>query len=204
LEIRKGAYLPHVTRTSGGIYAVTFRLADSLPHHILHRFTRERDEGLAAAKAGTGGLTDREEHRLSDLHADRIESFLDAGAGSCAMNAPPIAQMIADALTYFAGRRYQLHAWCVMPNHVHVLVEPLAGHRLNDVVQSWKSYTAKAVNRHLRRSGTFWQPEYYDHLIRDEEDYAHAVSYIAGNPVKAGLHGWRWVSSRSKGEADGS
>ena len=197
LDIRQGAYLPHVTRTSGGIYAVTFRLADSLPHRVLHRLTKERDELIAAAKACAGGLSEGEERRLASLHAQRIGDFLDTGAGSCAMNEPGMAQMIADALTHFAGQRYHLHAWCVMPNHVHVLVEPLAGNRLIDVVQSWKSFTAKAANKLRGRTGPFWQPEYYDHLIRDDEDYRHAVSYIEGNPLKAGLHGWRWVSSRA-------
>lgn len=109
-----------------------------------------------------------------------------------------IAQMVANTLAFFNGKRYHLHAWCVMPNHVHVLVEPLAGHRLPDIVQSWKSFTAKTANKLLDRSGDFWQPEYYDHLLRDAEDYAHAVWYVEQNPLTAGLYEWQWVS-RSTG-----
>jgi hypothetical protein len=70
------------------------------------------------------------------------------------------------------------------------------GHALPSVLHSWKSFTAKAANRLLGRTGDFWQTEYYDHLIRDEADYAHALHYLLENPVVAGLSDWPWVWSR--------
>ncbi|HAT10367.1 MAG TPA: isochorismate synthase, partial [Planctomycetes bacterium] len=98
------------------------------------------------------------------------------------------------AILHFDGARYRIHAWCVMPNHVHVLVELPPGIQLAGIVHSWKSFTAKAANARLGRTGEFWQPEYFDHLIRDQADFAHAVRYIEQNPVMAGLTAWRWVS----------
>src|SRR5215471_14113177 len=58
---------------------------------------------------------------------------------------------------------------------------------------SWKSFTAKECNRLLERSGTFWQEESYDHLIRNQADFRHAVKYLLDNPMKAGLKNWKWV-----------
>ena len=68
-------------------------------------------------------------------------------------------------------------AWAIMPNHVHVVLKPLAGQELPKIVQSWKSFTAKEINRLLNRQGTLWMDEYYDHLIRDEKDFANQINY---------------------------
>ncbi len=91
------------------------------------------------------------------------------------------------ALLAFDERRYGLLAWCVMPNHVHVLLEVRAGYPLESVVHTWKSYTAKAANRLLERTGPFWAREYFDRFMRDEAHLARTIEYIEANPVKAGL-----------------
>ena len=101
--------------------------------------------------------------------------------------------MVADALRHFDNQRYSLFAWCVMPNHVHVLVRVFPGHTLAEVVHSWKSFSAKRANELLNHAGSFWQREYYDHLIQDESEFERAVRYVAENPEKAGLRNWRWV-----------
>ena len=71
----------------------------------------------------------------------------------------------------------------------------MPGHALPDLLHSWKSFTAKAANRLLKRAGEFWQQEYYDHLIRDAGDYAHAMRYLLENPAAVGLRDWPWVWS---------
>jgi menaquinone-specific isochorismate synthase len=197
LEIRKGAYLPHWTR-DGAIYAVTFRLADSLPAHVLERWKLERHSIQARARESNRELTQHERAELSRLHGEQIEDFLDSGAGSCALCEPAVAAAVAAALRHFDGGRYELHAWCVMPNHVHAILRPLGEQALDAILQAWKSYTAKEANRLLGREGEFWQPEYYDHLIRHEDDYAHAVDYVLRNPEKAGLKEWQWVGCRDR------
>jgi len=80
-----------------------------------------------------------------------------------------------------------------MPNHIHVVVEPLVSKKLSEIIHSWKSFVAKEANKHLGRTGEFWQTEYYDHLIRDEAEYVHALRYVMENPIKAGLVKWPWV-----------
>ena len=197
IDRRHGAYLPHWTKASGGIYAVTFRLADSLPSVVLERLIRERDELRQEALHNPEGLIEEAERRLTHLFSARIEEYLDAGSGACWMKDGRIARMIAQSLIHFHQQRYALHAWCVMPNHVHVLVEPQQGWALPAILHGWKSFTAKQANRILGRTGTFWQPEYYDHLIRDESEYSHSVHYIEQNPTVAGMISWPWVSSRT-------
>jgi REP element-mobilizing transposase RayT len=192
---RQGSYLPHWTR-EGAIYALTFRLADALPRRVLEAWLFERRNIIRTAEQMNRPLSEHEQQRLQQLHSDRIESYLDAGHGDCWLRRPAVAQLVADALHHFDAQRYRLHAWCIMPNHVHVIVEPLPGHELPALLHSWKSFIAKAANRLLNRTGEFWQPEYYDHLIRDEGDYAHAMRYLLGNPVVAGLRDWPWVWSR--------
>ncbi len=117
----------------------------------------------------------------------RIEAYLDRGEGQAWLRDPRIAGLVQDALRHFDGTRYHLHAWTVMPNHIHALLTLTTGGDLSAVVHSWKSYTAKAANRALGRTGTFWQADYFDRGIRDQRHFAAVVSYIEENPVKAGL-----------------
>ena len=96
------------------------------------------------------------------------------------------------------GQSYRLLAWCVMPNHVHGLIETCDGSPLSGVLHSWKSFTAKAINLHLNRSGTVWMLDYFDRYIRDDHHLAATIAYIQANPVKAGLvknEGERFYSS---------
>src|SRR5262245_55899719 len=92
----------------------------------------------------------------------RIDAYLDNCYGSCFLQDPRIAEVVQNNLLHFDGERYHLHAWCVMPNHVHVLFTPVSHWELSRIVQSWKSYTAHEGNKILQRSGEFWQPEPYD------------------------------------------
>ena len=129
----------------------------------------------------------------------RIEVLLDQGRGERYLGDERVADVVETTLLHFDGQRYRLHAWCIMPNHVHVLVTPQGAHALSKILQSWKSFTANKANELLNRRGTFWAAEYHDRYIRDEAHYANALSYIALNPVKAGLcataEEWRFSSS---------
>lgn len=87
----------------------------------------------------------------------------------------------------YDGVRYRLHAWSVMPNHVHVLAAPLVPHALSAIIHSWKSFTALQINRALGRQGMLWFPEYFDRRIRDKGRFQRALYYIETNAVSAGL-----------------
>ena len=193
---RHGANLPHWTR-EGATYSVTFRLSDSLPADVVHRWVLERDVIVRRAAAAARPLSVVELRRLDELHSERVEGFLDAGSGECYMRQPRIASIVEDAMRHFDRHRYDLLAWCVMPNHVHAVLRPRSGFGLSSILHSWKSFSASEANKVLGRSGTFWQPESYDHLIRDSDDFGHAVRYVLDNPAKAGLSGWRWVGYRA-------
>ena len=90
-------------------------------------------------------------------------------------------------LPHFDGERYKLVSWTVMPNHLHLLVKPLAGNELSQIRHSLKSYTASEGNKILGRKGKFWQEDYYDRYIRNHEHFENTLKYIDMNPVKAGL-----------------
>jgi len=180
-RIRTRGYLPH-WETEGGIYFVTFRLADSLPQSVVRELRR-------------GELVKpKEERRL----ARKLENFLDQGAGTCILREPRIADIVASALRQFDDTRYRMLAWCVMPNHVHVVFLPLGEYDLAEILHAWKSFTGVEINRQLSRSGPLWQKEYYDHLIRDGEQLKRAIRYTVENPVKAGMTKWPYVYSSAE------
>jgi putative DNA methylase len=131
--------------------------------------------------------------------------------------------MIRGNLYHHNGKKYYLLAYCIMPNHVHALLQPTepvkaqspgegeevedARGPLSQIMHSLKSYTANVANRILRRTGAFWQRESYDHWVRDDDELERIVGYIAANPVKAGLvdepHRWCACSAHDRFLQDG-
>jgi len=189
---RYGAYLPHWTKT-GATYAITFHLADSLPAELIEQWRIEREKIIHNAALQHRELTSHERKELVRLYSDKVESYLNAGHGECYLRQAKIAETVENALKHFDNERYDLIAWVIMPNHVHVVLKSCEGFELSDILHSWKSYTASKANELLGQTGAFWQSEYYDHLIRNEEDFAHQVDYVLSNPIKAGLGKWPWV-----------
>lgn len=228
VHIRSRGYLPHWER-EGGTYFVTFRLAGTLPQSVVQEWKAERERLIAqyAMAPAASGHTDKVSAvpvafassrqiagrmpalralppavamQFRKLFSEKVDAYLGAGYGDCWLAQPPIAQLVQNALRHFEGERYELLAWCLMPNHVHCVFTPLGDYKLDSILHSWKSYTALQANRLLNRAGKpFWQKESYDHLIRDEEDLLHCVTYTEANPVKAGLcaraEEWQWCSA---------
>lgn len=187
-------YLPHL-KVEGGTYFVTFRLADSLPQDALERLTAWRVDQLRRLASG-------QSHELDARFSAELDAQLDRGGGACWLNDARVAGQVAESLRHFDGARYRLHAWVIMPNHVHALVQPLPGHALEQILHGWKSFTAHRANETLGRAGSFWQPESYDHWVRNETELEHYRRYTEQNPVKARLcgqpHDWPWSSARGK------
>ena len=176
-------YLPHFD-SAYVIQMVTYRLADSLPADVVECLKSEYPD---AAR--------------NPSFRKKIEEFIDAGHGACWLRRPDVAQVVLDSWLRFDQVRYLLHAWVIMPNHVHVLLQTIEPHSLSSVVQGWKAFTARRINEILGRQGAFWQREYWDRFIRDEEHYLSAIAYMHENPVKAGLvsqaEEWKWSSAGS-------
>ena len=194
--------LPHL-KSQGAIYFVTFRLADSLPAHEVARLKHERQAILEQARAAKSPLTWYEEQQLLAWYCDKVEALLDAGLGTCWLSKSEVAELIVGSVKHFAGQRYDLPAWVVMPNHVHAVVWPYPKHTLSEVLHSWKSYTGNEANKLLHRRGKeFWQTESFGHLIRNDDERAHLVAYVENNPVKARLcarpEEWPWSSAHER------
>ena len=179
-------YLPHFDAAHKQ-QLITFRLADSLPQNVIDAW---RDE--------LQGKPDEE--RKKEL-SGRCDRFLDTSRGSCLLREPHCAETVVATLRHDDGISYDLLAYVIMPNHVHVLIQQLQGKQLAKVVQAWKSVSAKRINALRSTSGTVWQMDYWDRYIRDENHFCQAISYIQMNPAKAGLveqpEGWpyTWVKT---------
>lgn len=128
------------------------------------------------------------------------DDLLDAGHGSCVLRVKDAACAVEDTLLHSDGERYRIVAWCVMPNHVHVVFEQLED--LATTVQAWKSVSAHSINAILGRSGRLWRREYFDRFIRGPQHLIDAIAYVENNPVKAGLaatpQDWPYSSARRK------
>jgi adenine-specific DNA methylase/REP element-mobilizing transposase RayT len=201
-------YLPHLKR-EGATYFVTFRLADSLPAEVLEQIEKEQRTLENQAASGNSSFTKGEKKRLEEMFSTRIEEYLGAGSGECWLRRPEIARVVRDALEHFDKSRYDLHAWVIMPNHVHVLVTPRPGCTLSSILHAWKSFTANEANEMLGRQGSsFWQRESYDHLVRNEKEFCHFLEYIRQNPVKARLcsqpEEWPYLGGPAWGAEEGS
>ncbi len=138
-------------------------------------------------------LSIAEQNRVVKLFSEKMDRYLDAGRGNCLLNDFDAARAVRDVLLHFDGKKYQLLAWCVMPNHVHVVYRAFREYDIAAIVGGWKSFSARQVNAVLGRAGPIWQREYYDHLIRFPGELSRVVRYLAENPAKAGLKDWPWV-----------
>ncbi len=175
--------LPHWTQ-DGCTYFVTFRLADSIPQSRIKEYEALRQKWEEHHQPP---YSKKEQERFNELFSDRVNEWLDDGAGSCCFRDPVLSKIVADTLTHFEGERYLLDAWVVMPNHVHVLVTPLNQNPLADILHSWKSFSANAINRKLGETGPLWKKEYYDHIVRNRDEWVRIRKYIQANPAKAGI-----------------
>ena len=191
--VRRGS-LPHWYQP-GVTCFVTFRSDDSVPRDLARSWYGRREHWLRVH-----GLDPASPHWKAKLQEDpqlekefsqtftrEFMEYLDRGYGECLLRDPELAEIVANALRHFDGTRYWLGDFIVMPNHVHAIVCMLGSTELQPQCDSWKSYTARAINRKLGRKGRFWQAESFDHLVRSPDQFDYLRRYIAENPEKAKL-----------------
>src|SRR5262245_51785328 len=221
---------PHLHPPSTTLF-ITFRLANSISRATL--------ESYHAAKVWLEAESDRlrklrlnrdspellaHERRLVQFRRQWLKRFEEILHRECTgptwLRDDRVAALVADALHWRDGVTYRLDAYCIMSNHVHLVIAPHLSERslreksandgkvvyesedppLNVIMHSLKSWTAHQANALLGRRGQFWAHESYDHMVRDDDEYHRIVSYVLKNPVKAGLvqhwQEWRWSWKR--------
>jgi len=172
--------LPHWQQVQR-LYFVTFRLADSIPQERLEQIKAQRKEWNCR---NSQPYSESQLVEYYMLFSKRVEDWLDDHYGKCVLGLPECRSIVADAMEYFNGKRYELDHWVIMPNHVHVLVMPLAEHVLSDICHNWKSYTAHQINKCLGNVGQLWQHESFDHIVRSEMQLEKFREYIGANASK--------------------
>lgn len=189
-EIRKhGNRLPHWQQTHTA-YFVTFRLADSIPSNLLSQWREDRDGWLVEHPKPWSKETEMSYHLK---FSSRIDQWMDQGYGSCLLADSLMAEKVGETLLMKDGDEYQLHSWVVMPNHVHVLFSSATGQTLPKIVASWKRFSATKIHKTAGSSGSLWQKDYFDRLIRDWDHFMNVARYIRRNPGKAGLRDGGYV-----------
>ena len=169
------------------------------------------------------------EQRVQEFHREWFARFEDVlhqvAFGPTWLREDRVAEIVAEALNYRDGRVYRLDAYCIMSNHVHAVFAPFLSEQelievspvesatgrlqffsrhppLDAIMKSLKGRTAHEAIRALGRGGTFWEPESYDHVVRDDAKFDRIVSYVLNNPVKAGLvkswQDWKWSFRRNR------
>ena len=177
--------LPHIYPDGLALF-VTWHLYGSLPHKIYP----------PADKQNAGRAFVWMDRRLDSVRSGPMYLRQDA-----------IAKLVVSSIFYAEQelKLYELRAFVVMPNHVHLLAQPLAEPRR--FLQVLKGYTARQANLLLNRTGEpFWQRESYDHYVRNAEEERRIARYIENNPVKAGLAAspeeYPWSSANPEWKAE--
>lgn len=175
--------LPHWEQ-SGGCYFITFRLADSIPAQLLRQWESDLELWMIEhPKPWTKDIED-EYHRLFSV---RIENWLDEGFGDCALRSMEVREKVLARFSALEEKSLVCHSMVIMPNHVHALATFRESSKLGDVLQLIKGGSSKRMNEVLKRTGRFWQKDYFDRLVRHHRHFYNCLKYIRNNPSKARL-----------------
>ena len=195
--------LPH-WEVDDAWYFITFRLYGSIPAAQFARWETAWERQRLDLVRRHGVLSATLEQALVEERQQVVNDYLDSQFHVRYLEQPAAANAFIHNLVDGTRTMYDLGPWVSMPNHVHLIFKPnIDKHgepvRLARIMQHIKGASAIAINRALQRSGTFWQPESYDHIIRNAAEFERKAHYIENNPVKAGLcveaEAWPWSSA---------
>jgi putative transposase len=185
--------LPHI-QIAGATYFITFRLAKSLPSAALEKLGEEKQK--------INKLPESQKAVAHQAWFVKYDDYLDRALhGNVYLRNEHVANMVAESILFRDAKDYDLIAYCIMFNHVHLVCTPLMKEKdaffgLTEILHSLKRHTAREANKILQRSGTFWRDESYDHFIRDDAELERIMKYVLYNPAKAGLvkdqADWKW------------
>lgn len=193
--------LPHIAPT-GACFFATFRLGDSLPWKIVQQLRAERDDKIKQLIQSKTDDCEVEIYREEKIYFSNFDRRLDKNPlGNCYLRRQEVATIVIDQLRKHDGVSYELQAFCIMPNHVHVLLDTSIqlqnqvsselgeGYiQLDRIMKRIKGASSRYANQFLGRTGSsFWQKDSYDHFVRNQKEWERILAYILNNPVKAGL-----------------
>ncbi|HHT9145802.1 MAG: transposase [Candidatus Brocadiaceae bacterium] len=206
--------MPHI-QPNGAAFFVTFRLAGSLPKEVVLQLKEEQSKNerlLYKVKNETERKKKIDDQRK--LYFGKFDEILDkATSGPCWLKDERIVKVVADAIRLHDKKEFDLLAYCIMPNHVHLVftvrhdyipsvraearaTSTTSHYIMTDILRLIKGATAREANKILNRTGAFWQHESYDRVVRDEKELNRIIWYTINNPVKAGLvknaDDWKW------------
>lgn len=167
-------HLPHVSEYRK-LYAVTFRLHDSLPQEVVKKYMQE-------CKMTFGEDVPSFKTKRETMLHKKMMNLMDDGYGECLLKDRTVRRIVEESFEYIDKNMAIVHAYVIMPNHIHAVFETLGETNIQQVMHCLKSYTALRINRCQHRQGRVWQQEYYDRIIRNEAHYANAINYIRNNP----------------------
>ena len=199
-------HLPHYQPEDATLF-ITFRLANSIPQIVIDQLTAEAER---MDKVLDKIANKHERAQLAYLEQRKFfakwDKALDAAqSGPTWLKDQRIAALLSESLHYRNGREYELVAFCIMPNHGHLVCAPLKDEHgttqsLTKMMHSLKGRVARKANLFLGQSGKFWQHENYDHVVRNDAELKRIVRYVVNNPVKASLvekpEDWKWTYSK--------
>jgi len=141
----------------------------------------------------TASTLEEWQHEYHACFTEKFERWLDAGSGGCVLKNPDVRAILEASLRHFCGKRYGLHSYVIMPNHVHVLVTPFGEHTLSKIIKGWKSVSTREINKlreerredtapKIKKSNVVWQKESFDHIVRNTESLEKITRYMDENP----------------------
>ncbi len=187
--------LPH-WQQPGATYFITYRTMDSISAIAMGRIIAERNDWLRRNGINPTlpdwhsllrKLSEPQKRAFHRHFSASFERELDRLEGDCLLRKPALARVVANSLQHFDGQRYRLGGFIVMPNHVHVLARIFPEYEMLKQCYSWKHFQAHQINAVENRHGHYFQPESFDHLVRDADHFLKFRKYIEENPKKANL-----------------
>ncbi len=206
--------LPHFV-FDNSTYFITSRLTGSLPINIIRQLQTRYENDIKS-------LNSYKDIKMKKLKGQEIkesyftnfdEDLYKLSNGPYWLSNDKIAKIVSDALHFKDKKVFDLIAYTIMPNHIHIIIKPtkddliksneriydsnnIPKYPLGDIMKSFKGFTSRNCNKILNRSGPFWHHENYDHIIRDYNELIDKINYVLENPVKAGLvnswEKWKW------------
>lgn len=168
--------LPHLHYNEGD-YFITFRLKDSLPSSEVQKLKEDLENSPEELSI--------KEKRLFKRYDELLDS---KGFGSMTIIEEAITNIIKEILYKYDGLYYELICYCIMPNHIHLVFSIISKEKsLSEIMKMIKGASSILINKYLNRTGSLWQAESFDRIIRNDVEMYNIVKYVLLNPVKANL-----------------